>query len=102
MAGEGHMNAVNKVLQKNLQKSINKRKSYKNSLITTNSYTELKFRELSKNELEKLKRKIRIESKKDKQKMFLIFVVLTIIVIALFYFLFSDFNVDFSIFSRHR
>lgn len=102
MAGEGHMNAVNKVLHKNLQKSIDRRIGYKNSLISTSSSSELKFKEISKDNLEKLKHKIRIESKKDQQKMFWIFVLLTIVVIILFYFLFSDFNIDFSIFSRHR
>ncbi len=102
MAGEGHMNAVNKVLQKNLQKSIDRRKSYKNSIVSMNSNSELKFKEISNDKLEKLKHKIRIESKKHQQKMFWIFVLLTIVVITLFYFLFSDFNIDFSIFSRRR
>ena len=52
MAGEGHMNAVNKVLHKNLQKSIDRRIGYKNSLISTSSSSELKFKEISKDNLE--------------------------------------------------
>ena len=102
MAGEGHINAVNKVLNKKLNKTLQRRKDYQKRQIDTYSITELEFKKTDEKELELIKNKIRAESKKYKQKMSIIFVFLAIFVCTLFYFLFSDFNIDFSSFSRHR
>ena len=102
MPGEGHINAVNKLLNKKLDKTLQRRKDYRKRQIGTYSVTELEFKNTDKKELELIKNKIRIESKKYKQKMSVIFVLLTIVVCILFYFLFSDINIDFSSFTRHR
>ncbi len=46
MAGTGHMNAVNKILQKNTQNLIDRRKNYKKSIKLSNSNSELSFKKL--------------------------------------------------------
>ncbi len=100
MAGTGHMNAVNKVLQKNTQNLIDKRKNYKKNIRLGNSNSELSFKKISKEELEKLKEKIRIEAKKSNQQSTIALLIITFIVLSVFYYLFSDFNIDFKIFFR--
>lgn len=100
MAGEGHMNAVNNVLQKNLQKQEDRRKAYKNRVGFTKLKTELEFNEISGEELENLKKKIRIEVKRNKKNNTVAFFIIAFIVLVLFYYLFSDFNIDFRMFSR--
>ncbi|MGB1041998.1 MAG: hypothetical protein ACPGU6_01260 [Tenacibaculum sp.] len=96
------MNAVNKVLQKSTQKLIDRRKAYKKSVNFESSNSELNFKKLPNDEFEILKEEIKINAKKDKQLHAVALFIIVLMVLGVFYYLFSDFSIDFTIFSRHR
>ncbi|WGH74340.1 hypothetical protein P8625_09460 [Tenacibaculum tangerinum] len=102
MAGEGHMNHVNSTLQKNKKDLLDRKRLFKNKQVYKDTTTGLKFEKISKEKLEEVKGKIRVKAKRDKKRFNLIMLFSAILVVSLLYYLFKDFSIDFTLFSRQR
>ncbi|WP_428742629.1 hypothetical protein [Tenacibaculum sp.] len=102
MAGEGHMSQVGSTLRENRKNMLDRKRLFKNKQTCTRNNTSLKFGKVSEKDLKKIKENIRIKAKRDKERFNLIMILTAIVVAVIFYYLFSDFSIDFKMFTRQR
>ena len=102
MGGEGHMSQVNSTLKENKNNLLDRKRLFKSKQVYGTNNTSLKFEKASEEELKEIKEKIRIKAKRDRKRFNLIMILTAIIVAVLFYYLFSDFSIDFKMFTRKR
>ena len=102
MAGEGHMNQVNSTLKENKNNLLDRKRLFKSKQVYGANNTSLEVEKTSEEELKEIKEKIRIKAKRDRKRFNLITILTAIGVAVLFYYLFSDFSIDFKMFTRQR
>lgn len=99
MGGEGSMQAMKSILQNN-RNLLRRKRMFDEKNNIKNSNTKLEFKEITLEDLEKVKETIREKAKKEQKIHKVILVLLTIVVISALYFLMKDFSIDFNSFFR--
>ncbi|WP_075343729.1 hypothetical protein [Tenacibaculum agarivorans] len=98
MGGSG---SIQPILDNN--KNLLRKKSLFRDLkheITGDYNTNLKFKEVDTEELEKIKESIRVKAKRDEKRTVLVSFLICVVSAAFLYLLLHDFSIDFKLFAR--
>ncbi len=96
MGGEGHMLSMINSLKNN--KAIRNDRKHLKDTYSPKGKTELEFIKKSDDELQEIRKKIKLKAKAERRKTFIILFVFSVIISIIFFILFWDFSINTDLF----